>query len=151
VAQATKYKAVPATVNADVTAIKAALRRVLEHEGTGRGCKRKAVKAVATHDHGYSFTSFENYSPVGDCTEEVGNCGCMHAEPQLLLHLAKAQRKKTETLGVTYSPCTQCANMIVHFHKHIHAIAGIYWLIDTETDLRGIERLKAADIPCGKL
>lgn len=44
----------------------------------------------------------------GDCTGEVGNCGCIHAERSLLI-----QMPHPYAVFVSHSPCLDCAKALV--------------------------------------
>ena len=47
---------------------------------------------------------------LGECTGEVGNCGCIHAEDNLL-----SNNKGIKIIYVNYSPCINCAKKIVEY------------------------------------
>lgn len=76
------------------------------------------------------------------CTNEVGNCGCCHAEPKAIIGTLKAMRldcrKVIRVMVCTYSPCTNCANIIIESR----VIDAIVYDILTEHDKRGAEMLK---------
>lgn len=101
-------------------------------------CKRKLVQAsfIWFYPSGdvYERASATNGPVRGSiCSNEVGNCGCMHAEIRLLL-----QNPNLHGLMVCqYSPCTQCANAIVESNR----VTGVIFQIYTEHDLRGLDRL----------
>lgn len=85
-------------------------------------CKRKAVgSAILLFDVAPDLitiiTAINGPShPTNECTNEVGNCGCSHAEPKVILHfLQKHQKEGNETVILlsTYSPCVPCANLII--------------------------------------
>ena len=76
------------------------------------------------------------------CTNEVGNCGCLHSEPKVVLEMAKIKLNLAAGIRILvskYSPCTNCANLIVH-SKIFHACV---YRIPTKTDMRGIDILMA--------
>jgi deoxycytidylate deaminase len=83
-------------------------------------CKRKACgsQAVSLCEPGLlDWDPPQINGPLQghECSGEVGNCGCMHSEPKVLLRLAAKQRLREPTiLLVNYSSCQQCVNMIVH-------------------------------------
>jgi len=110
-------------------------------------CKRKGVgcsiieisqdsivKVIST------FNGPSNYR--FQCTNEIGNCGCAHAEQKAIIGFLKAMRlgdnKSTKIMLCTYSPCTNCANIIIESR----VIDGIVYDILTEHDKRGMEMLK---------
>ncbi len=110
-------------------------------------CKRKAVGCAAVRIVG-GFLDKTRYTYNGPsisrsvCTNIVGNCGCSHAEPRMvmkLLHDGYAGGKKFVLL-CEYSPCTNCANIILDsnlFH-------GIIYHKLTEHDVRGRDYLLQA-------
>ena len=51
--------------------------------------------------------------PNNECINEVGNCGCSHAEPRAILESLKKDYGKHLVMVCTYSPCTNCANIII--------------------------------------
>jgi deoxycytidylate deaminase len=53
--------------------------------------------------------------PNNKCTNEIGNCGCSHAEPRAILkHLRTCCEEDRPTiLLTTYSSCISCANLII--------------------------------------
>jgi deoxycytidylate deaminase len=67
------------------------------------------------------------------CTNEVGNCGCGHAEPRAIIEYMKQDLLEYEDdikipviLLTTYSSCTPCANLIL-MAGFIHAVAYEIW------------------------
>lgn len=103
-------------------------------------CLRKGVGVSAfqyLEKTGEFFLVDSFHNGGGHCTNEVGNCGCPHAEQRALVCLLsrfKHGRDLPIVLVQTYSPCTTCANLI--------ALSGlveaVVWKIDTEHDMRGI-------------
>lgn len=103
-------------------------------------CKRKFVKCGAflyskgklifIDAHANGFDEAES-----SCTNEVGNCGCPHAEQKLILELPRILDQDIGQLIMCclYSPCTQCANLIV-LSKLFHLV--IFETL-TEHDKRG--------------
>lgn len=79
-------------------------------------CKRKAVGSslvslnprveIAFAANGASRESFE-------CTNEKGNCGCSHSEPRVLFNALRAHYSGGLILVANYSPCDNCANIII--------------------------------------
>lgn len=120
-----------------------------------KGCRRKAVgvasiyvETILTKDRilwNRLASVFCNGSGQTHCTNERGNCGCVHAEVRAVLWAMRDGRDIV--LLQNYSPCSNCANLIVESQ----AVLGVYWKIDTEHDMRGIEILHRANIVCGKL
>ena len=73
------------------------------------------------------------------CTNEVGNCGCCHAEPRVILKgLRKLNFFHNCVLVCTYSPCTNCANTILASQL----VDVVIYDILTEHDKRGAEMLR---------
>ena len=73
-----------------------------------------------------------------ECTNVVGGCGCSHSEPRVIM---KAMMKRRRGIMVcTYSPCTNCANIVIDSD----IVDGIVWSILTEHDKRGAEFLRDA-------
>lgn len=101
-------------------------------------CKRKLVKASFIWFSEPEFICERAYAVNGPvqgsvCSNEIGNCGCMHAEIRLLLHNPHIHG----LMACQYSPCTQCANAIVDSRR----VTGVVYLIPTQHDLRGLDRL----------
>ena len=75
-------------------------------------CKRTTVWAfAATENHRgewYALHTARNGNE-GECANIVGNCGCIHAERNLLEGMTEEQMDKTTMVIVTYSPCFNCA------------------------------------------
>lgn len=83
-------------------------------------CKRKACGCgiiTVLEDGDYFATTSINgpTHPENECTNEVGNCGCGHAEPRAILaHIKECCEDDRPTiLLTTYSSCTPCANLII--------------------------------------
>lgn len=58
--------------------------------------------------------------PDNICTNEVGNCGCSHAEPRAILKCLQSRYMNEPSydespvlLLTTFSSCTPCANLII--------------------------------------
>lgn len=104
-------------------------------------CKRKGVYAAYVSLTGRLGTYAIN-GPMGfPCSNEVGNCGCMHAEIKLLLD---CEIKSPHIFMTEYAPCTNCANALIFRRKNIKAI--IYYH-KTPHDMRGL-RLIESTFPC---
>lgn len=128
-------------------AVKAAVLEVfnrLVQPRTDLRCKRKSVGCAIIGWAG-SLLALEFNGPTTDvqCTNEVGNCGCAHAEPKAILKLSiEASALTNCTLVSTYSPCTTCANLIILSQR----ISTVVYDILTEHDKRGVGLLQAAGI-----
>lgn len=107
-------------------------------------CLRKGVGCSLTRGREVLARSYNGPSRMThDCTNVVGGCGCSHSEPRVIM---KAMR--TTDIGIyggrtvmicTYSPCTNCANIILDSG----VVCGIVWRIDTQHDMRGAEILRS--------
>lgn len=80
-------------------------------------CERNQVGAVVAsedgrHIHGYGYNGNEAGGTNGcDRPNEVGSCGCVHAEANALL---SAERTRGAVLYTTTAPCEACAKLIVN-------------------------------------
>lgn len=113
-------------------------------------CKRKAVGCSIIEANNKEETLerviITHNGPSGlnnKCSNVVGNCGCSHAEPRAILKYLKLLGKKYKDnvwsiMICTYSPCTNCANIIVDSN----IITAVVYKILTEHDIRGAEILK---------
>lgn len=120
-------------------------------------CKRKGVMAAfyefydTDADVAVRKVAFAINGPVnGDtkhCTDEVGNCGCGHAEQRLMAKLMMSNYKQSEdsrtVLISTYAPCTNCAHAIINAFGMVTTLAYNHI---TAHDLRGLEILEAAGV-----
>lgn len=70
-------------------------------------CKRMIVTAIGRAYEGDTTYCATNYN-LGECTQEVGNCGCVHAEAALLEILPNPSY-----VFVSHSPCLNCAQKLV--------------------------------------
>lgn len=69
-------------------------------------CKRLTVTSVGIDVVGAIYLSSNgNYS--GGCTGEPGNCGCIHAEEELLKGMPEPS-----TVILSHSPCLDCAKLL---------------------------------------
>lgn len=107
-------------------------------------CKRKFVRStlLSPNTNGITRIFSRVNRPIKDffeCSGELESCGCMHSEPQVILDLVESIHHPVfqYILLCSYSPCTQCTNIIIASNC-INAI--IYDKI-TKHDLRGEERL----------
>jgi dCMP deaminase len=105
-------------------------------------CRRAAVGCVVTDVTGWQVLGIGyNGSPAGmpnRCPrEEIGNCGCVHAELNALL---KAPGERSKILYATTAPCERCAAAIVNAN-----VARVYFGRTYRTT-EGIDLLEASDI-----
>ncbi len=120
-------------------------------------CKRKGVACmlvpfVSRLDESlvdYHLRKVYTNGPLRDdeqfCSGEIGNCGCIHAEMNALvdrLLWTKGLNSPGYALFCNYSPCTNCANLIVK-STIIHRVVFIH---DTVHDMRGIEVMSRSGI-----
>ena len=83
------------------------------------------------------------------CKNIVGGCGCCHAEVRsILLSITRKHLTNEWTFGTTFSPCLACATAILAVWPRI---LRVVYLHPTEHDLRGVELLKEAGIPCDQV
>jgi len=107
-------------------------------------CKRKGVGCQLTrfHERGMLALPAVYNGPAHEdlkCTGEIGNCGCMHSEPQAIIDCLKRPYNNYKfILLCTYSPCTNCANIIINSG----IVEGVVYDILTEHDKRGDEILR---------
>ena len=119
-------------------------------------CKRKGVGCAVYHVRPVESESHRPLTIVTDavngtfeqhedrtlfeCSNEVGKCGCMHAEQRAILRLLeRGASARPLVMFCTYSPCTNCANIV----NESGLIAGFVYDILTEHDTRGEKRLRA--------
>ncbi len=110
-------------------------------------CLRKAVgcAAIGFDEHMNPLTiGMVHNGPSREghkCSNEVGNCGCSHSEPRLVRDMLKLNNTLPDmplVMLCTYSPCTNCANIVIDSQL----FCGIIYDILTEHDKRGAEFLK---------
>lgn len=110
------------------------------------GCSVVAVtKSFTGHEILWTRNALTHNGPSRDgfpCTNEVGRCGCSHAEPRALLIVSRLKEVGKMVLCCSYSPCTNCANLILDYGKIQHVVYGI----PTEHDMRGLEFLQSGGI-----
>lgn len=125
-------------------------RCILKHchdlQGESQGCKRKFCRSTIlfTHTNGVTRIFSRVNGPVREnfeCSGEISNCSCFHAEPQVILDLIRSVGDKhvfQYILLCTYSPCIQCSNLII--------ASGLITAIIYDKlyhDIRGEERLSS--------
>lgn len=118
----------------------------------GTTCHRKltwssAAQVVCQHLNptGIAMLNGPTTQYVG-CSNEVGRCGCCHAEPKVILSLPRECRVPT-LMFTKYSPCTTCANLIIISKR----VTAVLFEIQTTTDMRGLDLLGSARIPVAEL
>jgi len=129
-----------------VTRILEDLKAITEKAEALTNCKRKGVgcrlinlssDGMVSHYMAFNGPSLEKFV----CTNEVGNCGCMHSEPKAIMEgLKKGFKEKEFIMLCTYSPCTNCANIIINSG----IVKGIIYTILTEHDKRGDALLRGS-------
>ena len=105
---------------------------------------RVLIDRLSKQHNGPVFEAPNTGPPIG-CTNEVGNCGCAHAEPRALLDILKRGWNQKPDRGKLimvseYSPCTNCANIIIDSR----VISVCVYDIVTKHDLRGLQKLQRA-------
>lgn len=121
-----------------ISHIKTVERSVEEEAKKNTTCLRKAVGCGLVHWSG--TVVFANNGPSvknAVCSNVVGNCGCSHAEPRAIIRALKSGLTKGFILVCTYSPCTNCANIIIDSG----IVELVVYKILTEHDVRGSELL----------
>ena len=107
-------------------------------------CRRYNVVAIATNLNGDLEVSAFNGPVFTDCTNEVGKCGCIHAEQRLIIcHYEVVKRIQDPILVVNTSPCKTCANLIVESGLFSSCY---YNRVYHGNDYRGIDTMKMAAI-----
>ena len=105
-------------------------------------CKRKVVNCTIINHIG-QFTNTKNGPTQGhQCSNEVGNCGCAHAEPRAIIAALKSEWYVDCILVCDYSPCSNCANIIIDSG----IVTKVGYNILTEHDKRGVKLLKNSGI-----
>jgi deoxycytidylate deaminase len=110
-------------------------------------CKRKGVACLLFQITNGSCILLGNSvnGPLGDyeCTNEVGNCGCAHAEAMLICGLGiPVDIMRGYILAVNYAPCTNCANLIAMSRL----FDGVVYLRPTHHDERGLTILNSCNV-----
>lgn len=98
-------------------------------------CKRKQVGCYIKLKNGSSVGA-ENRG-AGDCSGEIGNCGCSHAERRAIEKLDPISG--LDFIAVTSSPCLACAQLLVFTFGG----AGTCFYREPYRDPAGINHLKA--------
>lgn len=75
-----------------------------------------------------------------ECSNELGNCGCGHAEVSAILDLVRSVHHPVfqYIMLCSYSPCISCSNAIIMSE----VITAVIYDKLTEHDIRGEERLR---------
>lgn len=125
----------------DCSEIRAA---ILQHAESPTMCKRKSVACGLLY--GEKIDWFFN-GPIGRdptlCSNEVGNCGCIHAEFRAVTGALMRQSYGSKfSLLINFSPCTSCANLIAVSC----CIDRVYYITLTEHDKRGLKHLEKAGV-----
>ena len=82
-------------------------------------CKRGLVSSIGIKDNQdvqYGINHNETH-----CTGEVGNCGCIHAEADLI-----SKMTNPDIVIVSHSPCIECAKKLVRAGVKIVYFAILY-------------------------
>lgn len=109
------------------------------------GCKRKGTGCAAFQLYGNAFVKWPHFKFNGpsieghECSNVVGGCGCSHAEPRLTLDLYRAHKSGMVMVSM-YSPCSNCANIMIDSGCYV----GCVYDILTEHDTRGVHLLRLA-------
>lgn len=114
------------------------------HAKLNQECLRKAVGVSIVDRYGHRLVVARNGPsvPGSVCSNVKGGCGCCHAEVRAVLELTRRYRGGGMTLLCTYSPCTNCANIIIECGM----ISRVCRETLTEHDTRGEHFLKLAGI-----
>lgn len=119
---------------------------ILRFAERNQKCKRKAVGCAAVGIGAREILPIamkhNGPSRIGhECTNEVGNCGCSHSEPRVVqAAIEEWDMDEKLILVCTYSPCTNCANIIIDSELFGLVIYDIL----TEHDKRGEKFLREA-------
>lgn len=109
-----------------------------------KSCKRMTVSAIGTDYYGYrAFATNGNFTEAG-CTNEVGRCGCIHAEINLLQIIPNPK-----IVDVSHSPCLDCAKalveagvMVINYEEEYRIKDGIHFLQNNGVQVRKKEEKK---------
>lgn len=119
------------------------MRMTQEWAASRQKCKRKAV-GVAVVWLGVNGEVAEVCRahngpaiPGAVCSGVVGGCGCAHAEPRAVLAAKERTTPRKPILLSEYSPCTNCANIIIDSQQ----FQGVVYRTMTEHDVRGWDLL----------
>ncbi len=109
-------------------------------------CKRKAVGCVAVviGANELLHIAMKHNGPSREgypCTNEIGNCGCSHSESRVVQSAIEEWGMEDKLILVcTYSPCTNCANIVIDSGL----FCGVVYDILTMHDKRGEKFLREA-------
>lgn len=95
-------------------------------------CKRYTVTAIGVSSEKI-VTATNGNGNGNECSGEVGNCGCTHAEINLLKVMPNPQK-----VWVSHAPCIECAKAladsgikIVEYESEYRIPDGVNYLIKT--------------------
>lgn len=101
-------------------------------------CKRMTVHAVGI-DNEYNIVKTRNGN-YGECKNVPGECGCTHAEIQLLSHMINPVM-----VYVSHSPCLNCARELVkagvkyvHYNEPYRIPDGVEYLKNNGVTVRQV-------------
>jgi hypothetical protein len=106
-------------------------------------CERKVVCShVLAHFPNEGLINIRYFNGAyGNCTNEVGNCGCRHSEVFAVCDVFKQGLANINLyIAVTWSPCTPCAHLIAESHL----FTGCCFLEVTPHDPRGVDIMRDA-------
>lgn len=129
--------------------IESEFKIIADYAQENQTCKRKAVGCSIIEANNKEeileriIITHNGPSGINKCSNIVGNCGCSHAEPRAILKYLKFLGKKHKDniwsiMICTYSPCTNCANIIIDSN----IITAVVYKILTKHDTRGKKILK---------
>jgi deoxycytidylate deaminase len=120
---------------------------ILAYAQRNQQCLRKAVGCAAVYFNKDScepnMVSISHNGPSREgheCLNIVGGCGCSHAEPRLVQNVLGIKQEMPLIIVCTYSPCTNCANIVIDSKL----FKGCIYDILTEHDIRGETFLREA-------
>jgi len=101
-------------------------------------CKRKQVAAIVfptdcSRIYAIGYNGPPRGFPNDTCSNEEGNCGCVHAEANAIAKF-NSETAKPSIMYVTCRPCVHCAGLILNCDK----IVGLIWG-EAYRDVRGID------------
>ena len=125
-------------------------------------CKRKTTgcRIVYPAEHAQGLFRIVGSAVNGPakghvCTNEVGNCGCMHAEMQAIMgarNYAILVKRSFDDCSLLsdYSPCTNCANIItlnnMYLGLYYVSVRTVIYRIHTDHDPRGNNILRNSGV-----
>jgi deoxycytidylate deaminase len=113
----------------------AVLKTSCKRKGVGCQLIRLEKDAIIFQDSIFNGPSGEDF----ECSNEVGNCGCMHSEPKAIMQSLKKYKSDLKWIMLcSYSPCTNCANIIINSG----IVEGVVYDILTLHDKRGEQFLR---------